>query len=132
MMGAAVSTQKFSNFAHDCQEIEFNGDFTTVIGTNCYSESSTAAHTSWLNLDLCLSYDAPSLVAHQGYVNRRANDIVQWKYANMAHGSGGYVSNSKCTNCTGDDVYDYSCNCSASTVWPLARIDLSRLLAPSS
>lgn len=65
MMGSAVSTQ-FSNFAHDCQGTEFNGDSTTVIGTNCHSDSSNTPHTSWLNLDLCLSYAPPNLVAHQG------------------------------------------------------------------
>lgn len=65
MMGGNVSCQNFSNFAHDCQGTGFNGDSTTVIGTNCHSESSTA-HTSWLNLDLCLSYESPNLIAHKG------------------------------------------------------------------
>lgn len=73
MMGSALSTQ-FSNFAHDCQGTDFNGDSTTVIGVNCHSESSNNPHTSWLNLDLCLSYESPNLVAHQGYIFQQAHE----------------------------------------------------------
>ncbi|KAI7773968.1 hypothetical protein LA080_009514 [Diaporthe eres] len=105
-MGVAFSTPKFSNFAHDCQGTEFNGDSTTVIGMNCQSESSNTSHTSWLNLDVCLSYESPNLVAHQ---------------------VGGYVSTSNCTNCTGT-VNDYSCYCRASHVWTWASIDLTTFI----
>lgn len=106
-MGAAVSTQDFSNFKHDCPQTGFSANDTTLIGMNCPSGSSTTAHQSLLNLDLCLSYDAPNLVAHQG---------------------GGYVSTSNCTDCNGDDVYNYSCNCYACGVWTLAHIDLTTFI----
>lgn len=78
MMGAAMSTPNFSNFAHDCQETGFNGDLTTIIGTNCLSESS-APHSSWLSLDLCLSYQSPNLVAHQGYISRISHEKYERK-----------------------------------------------------
>lgn len=127
IMGGAVSTTNFSNFAHDCQGTEFNGDLTTVIGTNCLSNSSNGPHSSWLNLDLCLSYEAPNLVAHQGYTSRRSHEKYKQVDADIVHGSGGYVSTSKCTNCSGN-VNSYSCYCCASDAWTWASIDLSRLV----
>lgn len=126
-MGGAVSTPNFSNFAHDCQGTGFNGDLTTVIGTNCHSNSSNDPHSSWLNLDLCLSYESPNLVAHQGYTSRRSHEKYNQEDADLFVGSGGYVSTSKCTNCTGT-VNSYSCYCCAADVWAWASIDLSRLI----
>lgn len=74
MGAAALSTQNFSNFKHDCAQTFFSANDTTLIGTNCKSGGSTATHhQSHLNLDLCLSYDAPNLVAHQGYIDKRAS-----------------------------------------------------------
>lgn len=78
MMGVSMSTPNFANFAHDCQETGFNGDSTTLIGTNCLSESN-APHSSWLNLDLCLSYESPNLVAHQGYISRGSHEKYKRK-----------------------------------------------------
>lgn len=78
-----MSTPNFSNFAHDCQGTGFNGDLTTVIGMNCHSNSSNGPHSSWLNLDVCLSYESPNLVAHQGYISRRSYEKYEQKDADL-------------------------------------------------
>lgn len=66
---ALVSSQDFSNFHHDCQEIGFMGDNTVVYGLGCAAlpdGTPGGNHESQINIDLCLSYVSPSLVAHQG------------------------------------------------------------------
>lgn len=64
-----VSSQDFSNFHHDCQEIGFVGNNTVVYGMGCAMDPGGTPggnHKSQLNIDLCLSYKSPDLVAHQG------------------------------------------------------------------
>lgn len=66
---ALVSSQEFSGFHHDCQEIGFMGDYTVVYGMGCAAAPGGTPggnHESQLNIDLCLSYKSSSFVAHQG------------------------------------------------------------------
>ncbi|ROW05215.1 hypothetical protein VSDG_00253 [Cytospora chrysosperma] len=105
---ALVSSQDFSNFHHDCQEIGFTGDNTVVYGLGCATAPDGTPggnHESQININLCLSYASPSLIAHQG---------------------GGYTDMpSQCQNCQ-QPAETYTCNCSSSGTWQLATIDLMR------
>ncbi|ROW09742.1 hypothetical protein VMCG_02370 [Cytospora schulzeri] len=107
---ALVSSQDFSGFHHDCQEIGFTGDNTVVYGMGCAAVPGGTPggnHESKLNINLCLSYVSSVLVAHQG---------------------GGYTDlPSQCHNCQ-QPAETYTCNCSHSGTWQLATIDLTSFI----
>lgn len=63
------SSQVFSNFHHDCQEIGFTGDNTVIYGLGCANGAGGTPggnHESQLSINLCLTYESPNLVAHRG------------------------------------------------------------------
>lgn len=62
--------QDYSNYAHDCEETGFNGDYSSTFGLNCgLSITLPQPQMSFLSLNNCVSWDSSNLVGHKGYVD---------------------------------------------------------------
>lgn len=59
--------QNYSNYAHDCEETGFNGDYSSTFGLDCaLNLTRPQPQMSYLSLNNCLTWTSPNLVGHQG------------------------------------------------------------------